>query len=185
MKGWGVSGEELTMGAGSADIRKIPEERRHEITGQQASLLPVMYDLVFRGIIGDDYDRMEREIWVELGRQVPHLAGTYHLPHADAPGIAGAISVARALLFGPEFRSELLDISPDIAVILTKRCPFLMRTQEVGGVAEHNFTRCLAFSVTAAERLNPKYTLRFVRAMCMGDRHCECKILSKDTASDE
>ena len=173
------------MGSGSAGIRKIPEERRHEIAGQLASLLPVIYDLAFRELMADDFAQREREIWIEIGKEVPHLAGTCHLSCTDAPHIADTIAVVWELLFGSEFKSEILDLSTDTAVILTKRCPFLVRAQETGGASEHCFTRCLAFSLTATERLNPKYTLRFVRAMCMGDRNCECKIVLKDTVADE
>ena len=173
------------MGSGLAGMRKIPEERRHEIAGQLASFLPVIYDLAFRELMPDDFAKREQEIWIEIGKQVPDLAGTSHLPCSDAPRIADTIAVVRELLFGSEFKTEILDLSADTAVILTKRCPFLVRAHETGGGPEHCFTRCLAFSVTATERLNSKYTLRFVRAMCMGDRNCESKIVLKDTVADE
>lgn len=173
------------MGSGLAGIRKIPDERRHEIAGQLASLLPVLYDLAFRELMPDDFAQREREIWIEVGKLVPELAGTWHLPYSDAPRIADTIAVIREILFGSEFKSEILDLSADTAVILTKRCPFLVRGLETGRASEHCFIRCLAFSVTATERLNPKYTLRFVRAMCMGDRNCESKIVLKETVADE
>ena len=172
------------MGSGSAGIRRIPEDQRCEIAGQLTTFLSVIYDLAFREVT-DDFEQREREIWIEVGKEVPQLAGTCRLRSSDAPGIADTISVVRELLFGSEFKSEVLDLSPDTAVILTKRCPFLTRAQEMGGVPEHCFPRCLAFSVTATERLNPKYTLRFVRAMCMGDRNCECKIVLKNTVAEE
>ena len=45
----------------------------------------------------------------------------------------------------------------------------------------HLFSRCLTFSVATIEILNPEYTLRFVRSMCMGDKSCEKKIVKKET----
>ena len=93
------------MGSGSAGIRRIPEERRCEIAGQLATFLSVIYDLAFREVT-DDFEQREREIWIEVGKEVPQLAGTCRLRSSDAPGIADTISVVRetALRIGVQIR---------------------------------------------------------------------------------
>jgi hypothetical protein len=94
--------------------------------------------------------------------------------------------VVTTLFFGPEVKEEILDLSGTRAVILTKGCPFMVRGVELGGRPAHLFPKCMAFSMAAVESLNPAYTTRFVRAMCMGDyRNCELTILKREEAEKE
>jgi hypothetical protein len=60
----------------------------------------------------------------------------------------------------------------------------MLRQQERCSRHGEAFNRCLAFTITAIEELNPEYTLRFVRGMCQGDRNCEMKIITKKAAEE-
>ena len=75
-----------------------------------------------------------------------------------------------------------MEISPTRATLITKGCPFLGGAREYGGDPKHLFPQCLAFAVAVVDTLNPAYTARFVRSLCMADRTCEMSVLTKEEA---
>ena len=79
---------------------------------------------------------------------------------------------------------EHLKIEEDRSVVRVTKCPFIFREMEMRGHTEPLFSKCLAFSISAIETLNPDYSLRFVRSMCMGDKACEMKIVRKEALPD-
>ena len=164
------------------DLRDIPEGTRWQITTRILSSLPVMYDLAFREAVGGKYDELEYQVWLELGKDAVDIAKAFHLPVATAAELAGDLRLITRIIFGAEFRYEVLEISEDRATLLTRTCPFLGSAHEYGGTAKHLFPKCLAFSVAVVETLNPKFTARFVRSLCMGDRSCEMAVLTKEEA---
>ena len=164
------------------DIRDIPEGTRWQIATRILSSLPVMYDIAFRGAVGKQYDELEYHVWIELGRDALDIAKAFQLPVTRAAELARSLRLITVLLFGPEFRYEVLEISGDRATLITKTCPFLESSHEYGGTPKNLFPRCLAYSVAVVETLNPKFTARFVRSLCMGDRACEMSVLTKEEA---
>ena len=172
----------------SAMARKlpIPEEMRWRIAATLSAKIPVTYGMVFRESTGADYDRLEQQIWVALAHEAKAVAWTCSLPVADSRDLTLTLDILNTLLFGPEFKSEQISFENDRSVLLVRKCPFLLREQEMSGPPSDVFNRCLAFSIALIEELNPEYTLRFVRAMCQGDRNCEMKVvLRKDTEEEE
>ena len=167
---------------GMVDLRDIPEGTRWQIATRILSSLPVMYDIAFREAVGEKYDELEYQVWLELGKEAMDIAKAFHLPVSTAAELAGDLRLITRIIFGAEFRYEVLEISEDRATLLTKACPFLGSTYEYGGTAKHLFPKCLAFSVAVVETLNPKFTARFVRSLCMADRTCEMAILTKEEA---
>ena len=164
------------------DLRDIPEGTRWQIATRILSSLPVMYDMAFREAVGKKYDELEYQVWMELGKDALDIARAFQLPVTRAAEVAQALRLITRLIFGPEFRYEVLEISEDRATLITKTCPFLGATHEYGGTPKNLFPKCLAFSVAVAETLNPKFTARFVRSLCMADRTCEMAILTKEEA---
>jgi hypothetical protein len=164
------------------DLRDIPEGTRWQIATRILSSLPVMYDMAFREAVGKTYDELEYQVWMELGKDAQDIARSFHLPVTRAAEIAGSLRLITRLIFGPEFRYEVLEISEDRATLITKTCPFLGSTHEYGGTPKNLFPKCLAFSVAVVETLNPRFTARFVRSLCMADRTCEMSILTKEEA---
>jgi hypothetical protein len=164
------------------DLRDIPEGARWQIATRVLSALPVMYDMAFRETVGKTYDELEFQVWMELGKDALDIAKAFHLPVTRASELAKALRLITVLLFGPEFRYEVLEITEDRATLITRTCPFLGSTREYGGTPGNLFPKCLALSVAVVETLNPKYTARFVRSLCMGDRTCEMTILTKEEA---
>ena len=164
------------------DLRDIPEGTRWQIATRILSSLPIMYDMAFREAVGEKYDELEYQVWLELGKDAMDISKAFHLPVSTAAEVANDLRLITRIIFGAEFRYEVLEISEDRATLLTKTCPFLGSTYEYGGTATHLFPKCLAFSVAVVETLNPRFTVRFVRSLCMADRSCEMAILTKEEA---
>ena len=80
------------------------------------------------------------------------------------------------ILFGPDYKSETLEISQGGAVVLVKRCPLPASSLERGAEDIATFHKCMALTLTTVPLLNNGYSARFVRTMCTGDRQCEIKI---------
>jgi hypothetical protein len=164
------------------DLRDIPEGTRWQIATRILSSLPVMYDMALRDAVGKMYDELEYQVWMELGKDALDIAKAFQLPTGHASELAHALRLITVLIFGPGFRYEVLEISPDRATLITRGCPFLGSTHEYGGTPGNLFPKCLAFSVAVVETLNPRFTARFVRSLCMADRTCEMSILPKEEA---
>ena len=166
------------------DLRDIPEGTRWQLATRVLSSLPVMYDMALREAVGSRYDELEFQVWIELGRDTVDIAKAFQLPVTTAGELALALRLITVLLFGPEFRYEVLEISQDRATLITKTCPFLGSSHEYGGTPKNLFPKCLAYSVAVVETLNPKFTVRFVRSLCIGDRTCEMSVLTKEEAKE-
>ena len=164
------------------DLRDIPDGTRWQIATRILSALPVMYDMAFRETVGKTYDELEYQVWIELGKDALDIARAFRLPVTRASELAKALRLITVLLFGPEFRYEVLEISEERATLITRTCPFLVSAHEYGGTPAHLFPKCLAFSVAVVESLNPKFTARFVRSLCMADRTCEMTVITKEEA---
>ena len=80
------------------------------------------------------------------------------------------------ILFGPNYKSETLEISKGGAVVLVKRCPLPVSSHNSGAGDTSTFHKCMALTLTTVPFLNKGYSARFVRTMCTGDRQCEIKI---------
>jgi hypothetical protein len=167
------------------DLDSIPDRMKWQIASKLASTLPVFYDIAFRREIGERYDEIERDVWIEIGRRARDLAVSYQLPVGNAEQIADALHVVATVFFGPEFRGEKLVVNRERTTIIKTRCPFLLRELEIGQPTDIFFLKCMAFEISAVESMNPEYTLRFVRSMCMGDKTCELKIIMKKAAEQE
>jgi hypothetical protein len=165
--------------------REIPDKIKWQIAARIASSFPVMYDMAFRPSLGKAYDSLEQDIWVHLGNEAAHVARSFSLPAGNSEEIASTLVTIFSIFFGPETKEERAKFEGDRAVVMVKRCPFLTRDMEIRRDPAHLFSKCLAFSISATEALNPDYTLRFVRSMCMGDRNCEMKIVRKDTLDEK
>lgn len=161
------------------DPDPIPDEMKWKIASKLVSALPVMYDITYRDTVGEDYDRLEQEIWMHMAGEAGIVARSFFLPASDAEEIMHTLQVIQTVFFGPEIRIEPGLSGSDRAVIMIKRCPFLYREKEMRETGGQLLTRCLAFSIATVEVLNPAFTLRFVRSMCTGDRNCELKIIRK------
>jgi hypothetical protein len=159
-----------------ADLKSIPDEVKWQIAADCAARLPTMYDIAFRSVVGERYDAIEQEIWMELSRTASQIARNLSLPVDNAQDLTETLRTVMTIMFGPDYKTEALEVSEDGAVIIVRRCPLLARGNEMGGIKERTFQKCLALALTTIPLLNKKYTTRFVRTMCTGDRQCEIKV---------
>ena len=161
------------------DINSIPDVVKWRLAADCAARLPALYDVAFRKVLGEKYDEIEREIWIELSRRAVTIVKDLALPVKNAHDLAESMRTVMIILFGPDYKSETIDVSDDGSVILIKRCPFLDTGYEIGANGEHTFPRCMALTLTTIPTLKKDYSARYVRSMCTGDRQCEIKISSE------
>jgi hypothetical protein len=158
------------------ELKDIPDEVKWRLAAQCAASLPAMYDAAFRSVVGEQYDELEQECWMALSGMVRDVVRDLALPVRNAKELATSMQIVLAILFGPDYRNETFEVSEDGAVILIKRCPFILHGNIAGAAPQGFFSRCMALTLTTIPLLNEKYTARYVRTMCSGDRHCEIKI---------
>ena len=165
------------------DLKDIPDTVRWRYAAECAAKLPALYEIAFREALGEKYAILEQDVWMEIAKMVNDIAHTSSFPTGNAKEIAQAVRNATIILFGPEYGGEIMEVSNDSAVILVKRCPFLVHSYTLANDHERVFSRCMALMLTAVPLLNKGYTARFVRALCTGDRQCEVKIEKKPPES--
>jgi hypothetical protein len=164
-------------------LSSIPDEVKWRIAAEFSAQLPALYDRAFREAVGDNYDEMEQEIWMEVAKIAFAIAKNLALPVGTAKDLAETIRIIMVILFGPGFKSETLEISKDGAVIIVKRCPLLSGGYDIGSDGDRTFRKCMAFTLTSLPLLNKNFSGRFVRTICTGDRQCEIKIQNSEPAS--
>jgi hypothetical protein len=161
-------------------MKDISPQLRWQIAARSASRLPVLCTTILRMRMGDAYDdHLAEEIWCHVGAEASDIAKGLDLPLSPADQLAGSLLEIQRIIFGSEFRGEILDLAPERAVLLINRCPILVRAMEMGESSADFFHPCLAFCVSATEALRAEYSVRFIRAMCLGDKNCELRIAKK------
>ena len=159
-----------------ADLNSIPDDTKWRIAAEFSATLPALYDHAFRETVGERYDEIEQEVWMEAAKTIFDIAKSLSLPTGTARDLAETMRIVMVILFGPEFKSEALEISKDGAVIIIRRCPLLAKGYDAGTDGERTFRKCMAFTLTGIPLLNKDFSVRFVRTMCTGDRQCEIKV---------
>ncbi len=162
----------------------IPYEMRWKLVSELVASIPAMYDNLFSDIVGKEYTEIAGAVSIEVARRARLIALNLGLLFGDGPDLAHTLSLILTIFYGPNYRLEELPISEESAVLLCTRCPRLTETQLVHSDTQNLFHRCLGFIVYTVEGLNPEYTVRFVRASCTGDRHCEIKVQKKSDKKD-
>lgn len=158
------------------DLKSIPDDVKWRLAADCAARLPALYDVAFRKVLGEKYDEIEREIWIELSSRAVSIVKDLELPVKNAHDLAESLRTVFVILFGPEYKSETIDVSEEGSVILIKRCPFLDKGYETGAKGEHTFPRCMALTLMTIPSLKKDCSARYVRSMCTGDRQCEIKV---------
>ena len=168
------------------DLKSIPDEVKWRLAAQLAALLPALYDRAYRGVVGERYDEIEQEIWMELSRMALEIVRDLSLPTSNARELAESMRTVMTILFGPDYKSETIEVSKDGAVVLIRECPLLESGHNLGAGGPRTFHKCMALTLTTVPLLNSGYSARFVRTMCTGDRQCEIKIQeAKQPGKDE
>jgi hypothetical protein len=155
------------------DIGDIPAEVRWEVAAKSATSMPFAYSIFFRKVVGDKFEEIVKQIWVEGGKEAKGLAQKLALPAGNAKEVDDTWGILSLVLYGPEIKWETVEGGENRAVDMITGCPFLNRAKEMGLEPKDLFGGCQAYNRSMVENLNPKYTQRFASGMCRGAPYCE------------
>ncbi len=162
-------------------MREVTDAQRWQISSRITSFLTVLYGTGLERAEGERGNERAEEIWLFCGKEMAELIGG----SGPAPRSAGELAVhltdAMRIVFGTEYRSEVIEIEEERAVILMRSCPCLMRAAEMGERPSVVFHVCLPFAISVVESLKKEFSARFVKGMCMGDRNCEILIAPRQS----
>jgi len=156
------------------ELKDIPAEVRWEIAAKSATAMPWAYGMVFQDVVGKErFYEISRQIWKQGGLEAKKLADHLNLPARNAREVNNAWAVVSGILYGPEFKEDIIEETEDRMVIRITSCPFLNRAIEMGINPKDSMGPCQAYSRSLVENLNAKYTQSFISGMCLGDKYCE------------
>ena len=166
------------------DHRSVPDDARWRIAARHAAHLAAMYEKVFFPVLKDRFVELEQEVWIRMAEFSVEIARSLKFPVGTARELAESLRSVNTIFFGPDYKEEVIDVGNDGAVIIIRRCPHV--TGEIPFSENGTFHRCMACTLSSQKAMNPAYSSRFVRAMCMGDyRNCELTILTQEEAEKE
>lgn len=169
------------------NIEDIPAEVRWEIAAKSANTMPFAQERIYKAVFGEKYKEIEPmleaadfELRIESGKQISNMAKELGLPSKTAVDVDNTQSIASKIPLGPELEYETTKSSSDQVQTRITSCPVLNRARKMEVDSEFLFDHCVAQNKSTIENLNPKYTQRITKAMCMGDPYYEtCTELKK------
>jgi hypothetical protein len=165
------------------DISDFPVELRWKIAARSGSTVSLAQEKIFKEILGKDYqkvqpltDTINYLLWIQNGKDASVLSNYLGLPTKTAEEIDKAQELISIILYGPEIKYKPTYTSKDQVKTQITSCPFQNRARELGLETKNLFENCKAYNKSFIDNLNPKYTQRFISAMCKGDPYCETHI---------
>ncbi len=162
------------------DINDIPAEARWKIAASASNDAVFAYRMAFmtatKGAYEEELNEALEALWREAGKKQAVVARAFRYPRDNAHGVAETFSAISTLFMGPELLGRAEPVAGDRAVIITERCPMTSRAQKFGVEGRDISRHCTAYAIAAVESLNPGYTVRSTRRICMGDDACEMHI---------
>ena len=92
------------------DLKDVPDAVRWKFAAECAAKLPALYEIAFREVLGNKYDALEREIWMEVARMVREIVQICSLPVKTAPEIARSIQQATIILLALNMAGRSLNL---------------------------------------------------------------------------
>jgi hypothetical protein len=156
------------------DAKSIPAEIKWEIAAKSATAMPWVYGMAFRGLIDEKrFHEIDQQIWTEGGREAKRLADKLNLTSRNAKEVNSTWGIVSSILYGPEFKEDIIEENENRVVTRITGCSFLNRAKEMRIDPRDGFGSCQAYSKSTVENLNPKYSQRFLDGMCLGAPYCE------------
>lgn len=147
------------------ELEDISAEVKWKIATKTAQTLFVDYGLAF---------------WTEGGREIKSIADSLKLGTENAIEVSDTWRLVRMILMG-EWEYKNLEETENRVVDCLTHCPMLNIHKETCNSTMNVHNLCQAYCKSAIEALNPRYTHRFNKRMCMGDKYCKSIIeLKKD-----
>ena len=154
-------------------LKDIPAEMRWAIAAKSATTMIWAYSIAFQEVVGKRFYEISQQIWKEGGKESKGLADMLNLPAKNAKEVNNTWGIVSGILYGPEFKEDIIEENDNRVVTKITSCPFLNRAKEMGIDPKDGFGSCQAYSKSIVENLNPNYTQRFESGMCLGDSYCE------------
>lgn len=159
----------------------MTDSMRWQMSSRINSFLSVLFGLGLHDLEPEAGDRLVEDIWYFCGKEMADLAKGCGSPPRTAGDLSVALTEVLKTIFGGEYRSEIIEISDERAVVLMRTCPCQLRALELGEDPSIVFHPCLSVAISLVEGLKNNYSARFVRGICMGDRNCEILIAPKES----
>ena len=122
------------------------------------------------------FQEITDKIVTEAGKKMmPMVKERFNIPVDDAIEAAKLSIVYVELAYGPEWEREIVEATPERAVVRWTKCPWMERYKEYKVTPE--FIVCPSNHQTRAEEglkaITPKLTYKLIKAMPWGDPYCE------------
>jgi hypothetical protein len=170
-------------------LEKIPVEKRWAITAKiltgltvltGSNIMPAILGTeegVFAPVWGwEKYNEINNKIFDRGGRKLfQWVKERFNMPVENAVDAAKVVLVAAKLLEGPEYSAEIVEATPERAVIRVTKCAWMERYKELEMNPE--LIVCDKTDQVWVEgglnAINPKITFKPTKAMPRGDPYCE------------
>ena len=124
----------------------------------------------------EKFAEITKKVLGESGRKFfPWVKEKFKITVEDVINAVKLIIVAATLLDGPEYSAEIVEATPERAVIRVTKCPWLERYKEFE--VDLSLGNChIAHQAWGEEDLkavNPKLTYKLTKALPRGDPYCE------------
>lgn len=139
------------------ELEDISAEVKWKIATRTAQSLFIDYGLAF---------------WTEGGKEIKEIANFLKLPTENTIEVSDAWRIIRMIIMG-EWEYETLEETEDHVADRLTSCPMLNIHKETCTPIINMHHLCQAYSTSAIEALNPRYTHRFSKRMCTGDSYCK------------
>jgi len=179
-------------------LEKIPPEKCWEITskilwrflvfGGIKVILPLLSkdEGVYAPVWGwDKYEEINEKIFGDGGRQMlPMVKKTFNMQVENAIDAAKLVTVAGTLVGGPENKYEIVEATPEKAILRTIKCVLwdIEKGYEVD--PELWIPSCIKYSQAWGEKglkaINPQINYTMTKSLARGEPYCEAIIEVKD-----
>ena len=152
---------------------KVPAETRWTIATQAMTGVTIAHMKALLDILGEErFYEMEKQIWMEMGKGIKHIAEVFELTGDDAKSVQLIFHFISVVAMGPEMKIEFFELTPERAVTRATECPYWNRQKELGimldcPVLDESYTRSIA------NIFNPRLTDCVTKALPRGDSYCE------------
>jgi len=170
-------------------LKKIPAEKCWAITAKALTRIFIMrgrkhiIPLLGKGegiiapVMGHEkYEEITTKTWGEGSKwYYPWVKKRFNIPVEDAEEAAKFLIVATTLSHGPEFTAEIVEATPERAVLRMTKCGWWERQKELE--MDPELLACPAADQARVgeglKAINPKIAYKLIKAMPWGDPYCE------------
>ena len=178
-------------------LEKIPAEKRWLITAQVLSRFSVLRGSNFMPTLLGEEEGIFSPVWGwekwneiltkvmgDTGKRIfAMVKETFNIPVEDAVGAAKLTIAAGTLIAGPECKTEIVEATPERAVVRWTKCGWDERFNELDlalGLRGGCHSGHQALFEEGLKAINPNIDYRFKKSLAKGDPYCEDVIEFKE-----